>query len=308
MTESSSQNRYLIIVRAGDGSLHREWIHPASYRNFDLAISYYGGTPGRYAEECEIYTQAKGAKWPAIYDLIQHLGEQVFQYDAVWFPDDDIRTHPGNIARMFQLFTEHELLLAQPALSANSYFQVTAQHIDYRLRYTQFVEIMVPIFSREALRTCWTTFNKSVTGWGMEHVWAKLLGYPHEKLAILDETPVKHTRPPGQGELYENIKTQLKINPADPEHSDVWSEHGIVAPAPEEITYYGGIREWDPYAALEEMKENAVQENQTASKVLKIIRKRRKISLKRKPARTAAGKNTRRMYSAPEKRRRRSGR
>lgn len=275
MAENLSQNRYLVLARVGDGSLHQEWIRPAEHRNFDLCLSYYGGKQGRYAGDCEIYTEAKGAKWPKIYDLIKKMGDRIFQYDAVWFPDDDILTYPGNISRMFELFSEYGLMLAQPALTANHYFQVTAQHIDYKLRYTHFVEIMVPIFSRDALRVCWPTFNKSVTGWGMEHVWAKLLGYPETGMAILDETPVKHTRPPGQGELYENIK-KMKIDVMDPKYQDVWGEYGITFPFPSEISYYGGIKVWDPASGIHDSPEETVRQNQTVSKVRKTVKKWKK--------------------------------
>lgn len=261
--DKGAGHRYLVVARAGDHSLHSEWIHPKEFRNFDLALSYYGDQAGRYREDCQYYFQAKGTKWPKIYDLIKKLGDRIFQYEAIWFPDDDLRTHPGNISRMFELFTEQRLLLAQPALTGNSYFQVTAQHIDYKLRYTHFVEIMAPVFSREALRSCWHTFNKSVTGWGMEHVWAKLLGYPHKGMAILDETPVKHTRPPGQGDLYDNIKNHLKIDIWDPKYQNVWKEYDIDVPESADITYYDGIKAWDPYLAFTETRQEApIQQKQ----------------------------------------------
>lgn len=292
MTDNKPQNRYLVVARVGDHSLHPEWIHPAEYRNFDLCLSYYGDTPGRYAKDCEIYVETKGAKWPKIYELMNTMGDRIFQYEAVWFPDDDIRTHPGNISRMFELFTEHKLLLAQPALTANSYFRVTAQHIDYKLRYTHFVEIMVPVFSRDALKVCYPTFNKSVTGWGMEHVWAKLLGYPKKGMAILDATPVNHTRPPGQGELYENIKNQLKINIWDPKYKDVWNEYEVEMPPPSEISFYDGIKEWNPCTASEEHEDVKIRQNQAKNKSGKTIKKRRKKLAIGKRAKSVQGRRS----------------
>ncbi|HUC90529.1 MAG TPA: DUF707 domain-containing protein [Paenibacillus sp.] len=283
MTDDGLSNRYLVVARVGDRSLHHQWIHPAEDRNFDLFLSYYGNSPGRYAEECEFYTACKGTKWQKIHELIANIEERVFRYDAVWFPDDDISTTPGNISGMFRLFQEHGLLLAQPALTANSYFKVTAQHIDYRLRYTHFVEIMVPIFSRDALKACWRTFDKSVTGWGMEHVWAKLLSYPFKKMAILDETPVKHTRLPGQGELYENIKNELKIDIWDERNKDVWKEYGIAAPEPSDIGYYDGIKLWDPYAPSDDVQDHDVQPNQAVSRENHPLAAGRTKHVKRKP-------------------------
>ncbi|WP_186445531.1 DUF707 domain-containing protein [Paenibacillus cremeus] len=241
-------HRYLVIARVGDGSLHREWLQPAEHKNFDLCLSYYGNEPGRYANECDYYVESKGPKFIKLHELIQSLGSLVFQYDAIWLPDDDISTNAYNISRMFQIFSEQNLQLAQPALTKHAFFQVTVRHIDYKLRYTKFVEVMVPIFSREALQICWPTFNKSLTGWGLEHVWAKLLGYPNKKMAIIDETPVKHTRPAGGGELYRNIEAEYGINVWQ-NTENLLNEYGIVAPPPHEITFYGGIKLWNPIGA-----------------------------------------------------------
>lgn len=253
------EKRNLIIARVGDRSLHREWLQPAEFKNFDLCLSYYGDKPDRYAHDGEYYFESKGTKWPKLYELMESLGDSILEYDAIWFPDDDISTNAQDIARMFDLFHEQELILAQPALSQNAFFQVTVRHIDYKLRYTHFVEVMVPIFSKEALRVCWPTFRNNLTGWGLEHVWAKLLNYPHKKIAILDETPVKHTRPPGQGDLYSNIRSQLNINILDNNETKMLEEYGIVAPEPSEIKHYDGIRLWDPIAELlEKSKRESV--------------------------------------------------
>lgn len=288
MADNGTNRQYLVMARVGDRSLHTEWIHPAEDRNFDLALSYYGDTPGRYAQECEFYTETKGSKWPKIYEWIESMGERIFEYDAVWFPDDDISTDPGNISHMFRLFQEHGLLLAQPALTANHYFKVTKLHKNYRLRYTNFVEIMVPVFSRDALKACWHTFDKSVTGWGMEHVWAKLLDYPYKKMAILDETPVRHTRPPGKGDLYENIKNQMKINIWSPKERNVWKEYGIVAPKPSEIGFYDGITTGVPFRKkLVKRKPPALKKPALKKKKKGILLRRKRIIKKRSKKRVS---------------------
>ncbi len=63
---------------------------------------------------------------------------------------------------------------------------------------------MAPVFSRAALRLCAPTFAQSRSGWGLDWLWPRLcdeagLG----RIAIIDATPVRHTRPVG-GELYRN--------------------------------------------------------------------------------------------------------
>jgi hypothetical protein len=65
-------------------------------------------------------------------------------------------------------------------------------------RWTGFVEIMVPAFSRAALEKLQPTLDLSDTGWGwgLDSLWPKLLDY--KNVGIIDGTPVVHTRPVGE--------------------------------------------------------------------------------------------------------------
>src|SRR3954466_9170313 len=81
--------RNLIILRAGDSSLHPQWISSGPC-DFDLLISYYGKSPGRYVEQAQMYEGGSGRKWPCISALLDENAAVVAGYDAVWFPDDDL--------------------------------------------------------------------------------------------------------------------------------------------------------------------------------------------------------------------------
>lgn len=199
--------RFLVIARVGDSSLHSEWLRPPEHKNFDLCLSYFDSQPGRFSEDCDFYHQAPGVKWPKLKEIISLFGNQINHYDAIWLPDDDISTNAYDINRMFELFMQYELELAQPALTSDSYYshKITCVNKEYRLRYTQFVEPMIPIYSRAAFQTLLPTFEKSEAAYGLDFVWPKVLGYPHKKIGIIDDVPMKHTRPVGGGTLYQNI-------------------------------------------------------------------------------------------------------
>lgn len=206
MTEEHSRRpRNLIVLRAGDASLHREWI-AGRQRDFDLFISYYGQTPARWQGDADFYEQRTGPKWPCLADLLKTHRDRIERYDAVWLPDDDLSVDTDGIDRMFAFFHAHRLCLAQPALTRNSYhtWNTLLQEPDCHLRYTRFVEVMAPIFSRAALQVCAPTFSESPSGWGLDWVWPTLCERAGLKgVAIIDATPVRHTRPVG-GELYRN--------------------------------------------------------------------------------------------------------
>ncbi len=197
--------RHLVIVRAGDQSLHRQWI-TAPGRDFDLFISYYGSTPGRYREDADFYEHRPGPKWPCLGDLLRQHAGLLDDYDSFWFPDDDLSVDGPVLNRMFAFFCAHQLCLAQPALTRNSFhtWSTLLQEPHCHLRYTSFVEVMAPLFSRDALRVCAPSFSESPSGWGLDWLWPGLCRRAGLRgMAVIDATPVWHTRALG-GELYRN--------------------------------------------------------------------------------------------------------
>ena len=223
--QQSAKKRNLVICRAGDGSLHPQWLQPRENREFELFIDYYGNEIGKYAQAADYYRASKSYKWPQMYNLIASMPDKLFEYDAIWFPDDDLSTDCTRINKMFEIFHCAALRLAQPALTRDSYYShaITLENSKYAVRFTNFVEVMAPIFSREALMLCWQTFKCSSLGWGIDFVWPKLLAY--DKVAIIDETPVWHTRPVGGGDIYKLIAE----DPHKVEH-EIAKRYGIKLP------------------------------------------------------------------------------
>lgn len=233
----TGDKRFLVMARVGDSSLHKEWLEPIEHKNFDLYLEYFGDGHNDYKNDCESYAEAKETKWPRFYEVIKEYGDEIFKYDAIWMPDDDISTNCSTINKMFNIFMEYNLSLAQPALTKDSYYshKITRRKSKYFLRYTKFVEVMVPIFSREALQLCWDSFQKSKSGWGLDSIWPKLLGFPDDKMAIIDEIRVKHTRPVGGGTLYQDIQCS-----AYEELDRICDEYGLTEQY--DFNVYGKIR------------------------------------------------------------------
>jgi hypothetical protein len=197
------RSRNLVVLRAGDRSLHGAWL-AGGRRDFDVFISYFGRTPGRHADGADYYEMRAGPKWPCIADLVREYAPTIARYECVWFPDDDLATDGDTIDRMFAFFHAFRLSLAQPALTRDSYctWRTLLQDPQCHLRFNRFVEIMAPMFSREALRVCAPSFAESPSGWGLDWLWPKLCQQAGlDRMAVIDATPVRHTRPCG-GELY----------------------------------------------------------------------------------------------------------
>lgn len=219
------KRRYLVFCRASDQSLHKQWLIPSNERSFDLFIEYYGEKPDMYIDDCEYYSHhTEGSKWTRFPTLLKKHQELIFSYDAIMIADDDISMSSSSINKAFKTFTDHNLLLAQPALSLDSFYshEITRQKNNFVLRYTNYVEGMLPIFSQDALKICWPTFEKCVSGWGLDQIWFTVLGEPKNKIAIIDAVPVKHTRAVFHGDLY--ITT--KIDPWS-ELENIKKEYGV---------------------------------------------------------------------------------
>ena len=195
----SLTRKYLVVIRVGDSdTLHPEWLRGnVQDRNWDLLVSYYGSDPNFDPGECDAFVRHQGQKWPAIQEL--YLQGMLEHHEFVWFPDVDIRTTMRDINLMFETCRLFELDLAQPSLSARSHIShdITQQRPNLVLRYTNFVEMMIPVFSQPALRKCVASFDVPGMGWGLDYVWPLLLGYPLRGIAIIDAIPMDHTQPQG---------------------------------------------------------------------------------------------------------------
>ena len=208
------RKRFLVIVRAGDRSLHPTWTRSEQTRNWDLVVSYYGGDPTRYASCGERRIDDRGPKWAGLHAL---LTREAFwrDYDYVWLPDDDLAAHEDAINFLFDVVADNGLALAQPALSWVSFFshELTLRSPSFRLRYTNFVEIMAPCFGREFLTTCLPTFAENLSGWGLDYLWPRLLPAGQRLCAIVDAVEITHTRPLG-GPGYDTMRAS-GIRPLD---------------------------------------------------------------------------------------------
>jgi hypothetical protein len=199
----------LVIARVGDTSLHPNWLNsPGEERSWDLILSCFGDHPEKYRGDDWLLVESKGPKFRPLYDLIQSHWPLIEEYDYIWLLEDDLDCKCRDINRLFEVCRRERLDVAQPALTHDSYFShpITLYSPFFRLRYTSFVEIMAPCFSRRALSKLLPTFRETVSGWGLDDVWPTLLGDDASAIAIVDDVRIRHTRPVGGGTLYKVVK------------------------------------------------------------------------------------------------------
>lgn len=185
--------------------MHPHWYDRNVPATFDLAVSYYGDNPTAFSEST-IRHVARGGKWDGLYAFFADNPALLEAYDWVWLPDDDIATTAASINRLFDVVEEHALDVAQPSLTWDSFYShfVTLHNPNFRLRWTNWVEVMVPVLDAALLRRALPTFAECRYGWGLEFLWPRWMPEPAFRTAIVDSVAVRHVRPVGKGTLSRN--------------------------------------------------------------------------------------------------------
>jgi len=231
-------NPNLVVVRAGDNSLHPLWLATGGERNWDLVVSYRGENPLRYpiSGEAMVRIDSKGPKWSALHSLLSDTSDAWRSYDYVWFPDDDLAASCDDINRMFELMAALDLHLAQPSFSWDSRVStpLALHNPNFALRYASFVEPGAAVLSQSLLRRATPTFRESLHGTALGYVWPKLLDNPAKQCAILDRVRVSTSVRRGNSD--DQFIPQGSVGPAQ-EMEQLLSKHGI--PAPLQVVYGG---------------------------------------------------------------------
>jgi len=203
--------RNLVLSRVGkDHRLHGLLGIDPSVRNWDLAFSIYDENLQFQSDDCIDYVHhAKGGKWDGIYAFFQAYPEALDAYDYFWLVDDDIEATASQVDSLFRYVSAHAFEIAQPALTLDSYYshRLTLQCPKFAHRYTNFVELMLPVLSRTILKQALPLFRDSRSGLGIDWMWYRFASRPHESVAIIDFIAMPHRRP-----LNRHLRGRMKLD------------------------------------------------------------------------------------------------
>ncbi|HVW60159.1 MAG TPA: hypothetical protein VHC48_09000 [Puia sp.] len=205
-------SRNIIIAPCGNkASIFKEyWLRYKEEREFELCLLFYHeqvNNPALYAD-VDHFFHLKGFKYHMIHRLLTEVRpEWLQQYDHFYFLDDDIEIDTRQINQMFALSKAFGAYISCAALTRDSFcsWPFFKQEANSWCRFVGQIEVMAPLFSREALQKCLETFVANRSSWGMDSVWPKILGYPQDKFVVFDKVVMRHTQPVGKGELYQKI-------------------------------------------------------------------------------------------------------
>ena len=185
----------IIIMRCAPNS-HHEFAGLAG-EGITFLPSFYGEKAPDKPEGADYFHYFKGGKWSGIYDLFKTYPELLDAFDYYWFVDDDILAKPETARRFFRIVEENRFELAQPALTTDSYWahRITIQNKGFLYRNSNLVELMMPIMQQDFLKRVLPLFKNRDAAMGLDFMWHQLTSNPARDVAIIDATPMRHSRP-----------------------------------------------------------------------------------------------------------------
>ncbi|WP_114748967.1 DUF707 domain-containing protein [Pleomorphovibrio marinus] len=214
----NSENKFLLITTVGARSTATclNWIN--SRESYDIILIYYDKNITKsyfYHDLADVVIFQEGYKYPTLYSFFKKYPKLLEKYEYFFLPDDDIEIFGSEIEILFSFAQEKSIALCQPSIQPINYtYNVTINNPYTFYRNVSMIEVMCPLFSKEALKICLKTFNESQSGWGLELAWAKLLNSNKYIFSILDKVIALHSKPINlyDGVLYKSL-LKKKINP-----------------------------------------------------------------------------------------------
>ncbi|URE04466.1 Lysine ketoglutarate reductase trans-splicing related 1 [Musa troglodytarum] len=212
-----------IVVSESDFYLRRLWGNPDEFsEDFTILLFHYDGRTSEW-DEFEWSKRAihvsvrKQTKWWYAKRFLHPDIVASYEYIFIW--DEDLGVEHFDAEKYIKLVKKHGLEISQPGLEPNNglTWQMTKRRGDREVHKeteerpgwcadahlppcAAFVEIMAPVFSRDAWRCVWHMIqNDLVHGWGLDFALRKCVEPAHEKIGVVDSQWIVHQVVPSLG-------------------------------------------------------------------------------------------------------------
>ncbi|CAM0870744.1 unnamed protein product [Alopecurus aequalis] len=223
--EDSATRKYLLALAVGyeERANVNAIVHKFS-DNFDIVLFHYDGRTTEWDEfewsrEVAHVSARKQTKWWFAKRFLHP--STVAPYDYVFLWDEDLGVENFTAEAYLDIVRKHGLEISQPGLDATRgapMYDVTTRKNGSEMHKTDaggkrcwdvhkppcsgFVEVMAPVFSRDAWRCVWHMIqNDLVHGWPIDSYLWKCVDNPEEQIGVVDAQYVVHRAIPTlQGE------------------------------------------------------------------------------------------------------------
>ncbi|KAL9266698.1 hypothetical protein AKJ16_DCAP07366 [Drosera capensis] len=190
--------------------------------DFQILLFHYDGRASKWDEfewsKSAVHVSApKQTKWWYAKRFLHP--DVVAAYDYIFIWDEDLGLEHFNAVKYMELVKKHGLEISQPGLEPNNglTWEMTKRRGDREVHKetvdkpgwcsdphlppcAAFVEIMAPVFSRDAWRCVWYMIqNDLVHGWGLDFALRRCVEPAHEKIGVVDSQWIIHQVIPSLG-------------------------------------------------------------------------------------------------------------
>ncbi|CAI9093033.1 OLC1v1028434C1 [Oldenlandia corymbosa var. corymbosa] len=190
--------------------------------NFTIVLFHYDGNTSEWDEfewsKTAIHVSVpKQTKWWYAKRFLHPSIVAPYDYLFIW--DEDLGVENFNAEEYIKLARKHGLEISQPAVepARATAWELTQRKPDHEVHKNTpekpgrcrdpfhppcaaFVEIMAPVFSRDAWRCVWHMIqNDFVHGWGLDLAFHNCVEPAHEKIGVVDAQWVIHQSVPSLG-------------------------------------------------------------------------------------------------------------
>ena len=186
------QKTNLVFTSAGDNTqFYNHWL--GEHRNYDVWCVYYGKNDenyNMYEGLVDKIWKRKGSKFQNFHYIYTNYKDLLDKYDRFFIVDDDIVINTNDINNLFNISIKYDLWVCQPSFTEDS--KISQPYLNKvilgnYLRYVNFIEVGVPVFSKEALYKFMEYYDPILIGWGIDLLYMWVLGLEKEnKYAIID--------------------------------------------------------------------------------------------------------------------------
>jgi len=234
----------MVFTSAGDNTNFFNWWLSDS-QEYDVFLYYYGtnnDTFDKYKSLVHYAEKAKGSKFQNFYKFYKNNPEIIEEYDYFFIVDDDIEIKAKNINYLFNIANTYNLDICGPSFNTKS--KISWPHTKHKanciLTYVNFVEVNVPLFSKEALKKLMDVYDPILIGWGIDFLatWANGL-YLKQSYAIIHKIQCTN---PKDADKKEKTRELNKIPDAN-KRAATWNEYAksIGSPTNFKVLEYASI-------------------------------------------------------------------
>ena len=157
-------------------------------------VVYYGKNEekyNQYAKKVDYILKRKGSKFQNFDYVYKNHKDIIKKYDRFFILDDDIIFKTKDINEMFKLSRQYNFWICGPTFKkvpeCKISHPVTVSQPNNFFRYTNFIEVNVPLFNKQALDKLMDYYDPELIGWGIDYLYIWACGKNERKrFALID--------------------------------------------------------------------------------------------------------------------------